>query len=117
MANRNSLWRFALSLVARAFFLIFGSLGAFMHTAHAQVVTEFSNGITAGGPRGITLGPDGNLWFIEVFGRIARITPSGLITEFSEGISRYVTLNDIAAGADGNLWFTEVASYLGVIGI
>ncbi|MEO8676021.1 MAG: hypothetical protein ABI569_10605, partial [Casimicrobiaceae bacterium] len=34
--------------------------------ASAQVVTEFSAGMTAGaGPNGITAGLDGNLWFAE----------------------------------------------------
>ncbi|MGH8556631.1 MAG: hypothetical protein ACRESZ_04040 [Methylococcales bacterium] len=43
--------------------------------ARAQIVTEFSVGITAGAaPEGITAGPDGNLWFtgsgIDSIGRI-----------------------------------------------
>src|SRR5262249_47948889 len=101
----------ALSVVVRAFFLIVASFGVFTHVAHPQSVTEFSNGITAGErPRGITLGPDGNLWFIErsaTIGspRIGRITSSGVITEFTEGISPYRALEDITAGPDGNLWF------------
>lgn len=34
-------------------------------------------------PTSITSGPDGNLWFTEMFGhQIGRITPDGLITEF-----------------------------------
>ena len=58
-------------------------------------------------PRAITLGPDGNLWFGEFMGgRIGRITPQGVITEFP-----IPTPNSgpraIAAGADGNLWFSE----------
>ncbi len=68
----------------------------------------------------ITSGPDGNLWFTEgglggryapPRGRIGRITPAGVVTEFSlpgERVPRH-----IAVGPDGNLWFTE---YLGVIG-
>ena len=100
--------------------------------AQAQVVTEFSAGITAfaslissrrarmaicgsrnsrptrsgGSPRpawspssapgspptracnGITAGPDGNLWFTEfALDRIGRITPAGVVTEFSAGIT------------------------------
>ena len=36
----------------------------------------------------ITAGPDGNLWFTEFDGnRIGRITPLGVVTEFSAGIS------------------------------
>jgi IPTL-CTERM motif len=76
--------------------------------AWAQVVTEFSSGITAGAnPVGITAGPDGNLWFTEVSGnRIGRITPLGVVTEFSVGITGTL-LEGITTGPDGNLWFTE----------
>ena len=68
-------------------------------------------GITAGaGPRGITAGPDGNLWFTEYDGdRIGRITPAGVVTEFSAGITAGAGPRGIAAGPDGNLWFTEFA--------
>jgi streptogramin lyase len=69
------------------------------------------------GPGGIAAGPDGNMWFTE-FGhcngwcptggaRIGRITPAGLITEFSKGISPRGGPSDIAEGSDGNMWFTE----------
>jgi virginiamycin B lyase len=34
-------------------------------------------------PKFITAGPDGNLWFGEVYGdRIGRITPAGVFSEF-----------------------------------
>jgi streptogramin lyase len=90
-------------------------------------VTYFREGITpnpehpvrgAVGPRGITPGPDGNMWFTE-FGadRIGRITPEGVITEFSIGITppsgpaaqdfRDAAPHSIVMGADKNLWFTE----------
>ena len=77
--------------------------------AWAQVVTEFSAGITAGArPSGITAGPDGNLWFTEVNGnRIGRITPLGVVAEFSAGITAGAGPYGITAGPDGNLWFTE----------
>src|SRR5258705_9559905 len=77
--------------------------------AKAQVVTEFSVGITAGAqPAAIAAGPDGNLWFTEQGGnRIGRITPAGVVTEFSAGITAGAALAGIAAGPDGNLWFTE----------
>ncbi len=77
--------------------------------ARAQVVTEFSNGITGGAqPFGITAGPDGNLWFCErAIGRIARITPLGVVTEFSTGIAAGAQPIDITTGPDGNLWFAQ----------
>src|SRR5579862_8306665 len=58
--------------------------------------TEFGDGISAHASLyRITLGPDGNLWFTEYAGnRIGRITPSGVVTEFSDGISA-------GAGPDG----------------
>ncbi len=70
-------------------------------------VTEFSTGISAQQPHGITAGPDGNLWFTEQFGRIGRITPQGSVTEFSTGISANSQPAGITAGPDGNLWFTQ----------
>ena len=86
-------------------------------------LTEFHAGISPGSsPAGITAGPDGNLWFTEfnssplspsgkrvpVAGnRIGRITPTGVVTEFSKGISVGSAPQGITSGPDGNLWFTE----------
>src|SRR6266542_683651 len=82
---------------------LFGLLLAGVGSGHT--ITEFSAGISPGaGPLGITAGPDGNLWFTENYGnRIGRITPLGVVTEFSGGLESF----DITAGPDGNLWFTE----------
>jgi streptogramin lyase len=84
---------------------ILASLSFLAGGAGAQMVTEFSAGISAGAaPTSIAAGPDGNLWFIEPEeGRIGRITPAGVITEFS--VTGGPT--DITAGPDGNLWFAE----------
>jgi streptogramin lyase len=83
------------------------SLGFLAGAADAQLITEFSAGIT-GAASDITAGPDGNLWFTEpVSNRIGRITPSGIVTEFSAGISPGSGLAAITTGPDGNLWFTE----------
>jgi streptogramin lyase len=55
----------------------------------------------------ITTGPDGNLWCAETNGnRIARITPSGSVTEFTIPTASS-TPYGITTGPDGNLWFTE----------
>src|SRR5215831_2795257 len=60
-------------------------------------------------PEGITRGPDGNLWFAEnTSSRIGRITPAGVITEFSAGITPNSGPGAITRGPDGNLWFTEI---------
>src|SRR5438067_2174152 len=39
------------------------------------------------------------------------ITPTGVITEFTAGISPGATLGQITLGPDGNLWFTEPDSF------
>ncbi|MHB8463118.1 MAG: Vgb family protein, partial [Vulcanimicrobiaceae bacterium] len=72
-------------------------------------ITEFSAGI--GGlaqPKGITLGPDGNLWFTESGSSgIGEITPQGVVSEHFLGISPNSWPVAIVSGPDGNLWFTE----------
>jgi streptogramin lyase len=102
----------------RAGCLGFALLGLSRGAAQAQVVTEFSTGITGGAtPTGITTGSDGNLWFTEqAASRIGRITPLGILTEFSTGITTASNPTGIAVGSDGNLWFTEqTASRIGRI--
>jgi streptogramin lyase len=54
----------------------------------------------------LTSGPDGALWITEPgTGRIARMTVTGVVTEFP--ISSSAGAAQITAGPDGNLWFTE----------
>ena len=73
-------------------------------------ITEFPAGES---PTNIASGPDGNLWFTELFrSSIGRITPAGGVTMFSEGITPMPPysmggLLAVAAGPDGNVWFTE----------
>ena len=52
--------------------------------------------------RGITVGPDGNLWFTELVGKIGRITPAGAVTEFPipGGVSEPI---EIVAGPTATL--------------
>ncbi len=69
--------------------------------------TQFSIPTAASHPQSITVGSDGNLWFVETSGnKVGRITPSGVISEF-----RIPSVNSspisITAGAPGYLWFTE----------
>jgi streptogramin lyase len=67
---------------------------------------------TAGSlPIGVTTGPDSNIWFTENGGnKIAKLIPAtGVITEFSSGITAGAGLTLITPGPDGNLWFCEQA--------
>ena len=63
---------------------------------------------TSSAPQYIAKGSDGNYWYTQSgASRIARMTPSGAVTEFalpSSGSNPF----DIVAGADGNIWFTEL---------
>lgn len=63
-------------------------------------------------PFGITLGPDGNMWFTEQFpsGSIGRITPAGIITEFP--VAGSADSECIIKGAGNDLWFASNQSRL-----
>ena len=60
----------------------------------------------ADGPRDITLGPDGALWFTNGGNNsIGRVSKTGVVTTHSgPGVHNPV---GITAGLDGNLWFTN----------
>jgi streptogramin lyase len=61
-------------------------------------------------PVGLTLGPDGNIWFIEVSGpHIGKITPSGQVTEYNSGIGGGANWG-IASGSDGRIWYSNEAA-------
>src|SRR5262249_60274179 len=64
------------------------------------VIDEFDIPSPNSGPLGIVTGCDGNLWFTEGNdpGRIGRITPGGVITEFTAGLSENSFPVGIAAG-------------------
>jgi streptogramin lyase len=61
-------------------------------------------------PGHIVAGRDATLWFTEGEGLsnvIGRITPAGVVTEFSAGITQLAHPDAIAAGPHGSIWFTE----------
>lgn len=75
------------------------------------VITEYSiptlsneTGFSADpGATEITVGPDGNLWYVSWYGdQLGRITTSGSFQVYSTNSQ----LQGITAGPDGNLWFT-----------
>ena len=61
-------------------------------------------------PLGIVAGADGNVWFTQPqANKIARITPAGVVTEFSlanDGAQPTAIVN----GPDESLWFTEAGA-------
>jgi virginiamycin B lyase len=83
--------------------LVFAAVVGTTATASGASITVFTAGIS-GTPALLAAGPDGNVWFTEP-DRIGRISPSGHVTEFSQGISPGTSLGDITAGPDGNMWF------------
>jgi streptogramin lyase len=90
-----------------ALLVLFIALG--VSTATGQTFTEFPIPTPNARPKGITVGPDGNLWFTEYevnASKIGRITPEGVITEFPLPDAVAHPLG-ITTGPDGNLWFTE----------
>jgi virginiamycin B lyase len=61
------------------------------------------------GPRALAAGSDGNIWFSEFrASKIGRITPAGIITEFSLPRPNSGP-GDITAGTDGAMWFLELS--------
>ncbi len=69
-------------------------------------IQEYTLPTVSAGPNLITSGPDGNLWFTEIWAnKIGKITTAGSITEYP--LPQTYAVFGIAAGTDGALWFTE----------
>jgi streptogramin lyase len=77
--------------------------------ASAVTTTEFP--LKAGiEPRGIVEGSDGNVWFASA-AALGRVTPAGVINEFSQGLPAGADLNgELVLGSDGNIWFTDLGT-------
>lgn len=58
-------------------------------------------------PEYLTSGPDGDIWFTELYAdQIARLAPDGTVTNFP--LAQYrVDAEGITEGPDGNIWFSE----------
>ena len=68
------------------------------------IFTSFPTPTPNSFPGDITTGSDGNMWFTEqAVGKFGRITPSGVITEFT-GVD---SPSSIATGPDGNIWISS----------
>ncbi|MBR7838937.1 Ig-like domain repeat protein [Actinospica durhamensis] len=73
----------------------------------AYIYANFANSIT--------LGPDGNMWFIGQFGapgpvEVASVTPAGVITTYPVSYPSSGGPLAITTGADGKLWFSYGAT-------
>jgi virginiamycin B lyase len=76
-------------------------------SASAGGVVEYPIPTLSSLPQGVTLGPDGAVWFAErTANAIGRLASDGTFTEFPLPSSSAQPFW-IAAGPDGNLWFTE----------
>jgi streptogramin lyase len=75
-------------------------------------ITEFPLPSPDNEPRAMAAGPDGNIWFAMDNGDIGRITPAGVITTCTTGISG--DIEGLTAGPDESMWFT--VTYEGRIG-
>ncbi len=100
-------------LVLLAAFLV-PLLPAAIASAKPAQVTEFPLESDEFRPGAITLGPDGNMWFVNWKGEgptsakeLDRITPSGQITGFPLRASMGEFLNSLTTGPDGDLWLTD----------
>jgi virginiamycin B lyase len=93
--------------VGSALLVSLAVLGAIM-TAGASGAARRANAL----PNAIIAGPDGAVWFTELFGkRVGRISTSGRVEEFPLSPPKRVPFSigphGIAAGPDGALWFTD----------
>ena len=100
--------RYSGLIVCFSFFYLFTGL-LLPDYAKSQTVTEFSSGLAANcNPRGITSGPDGNLWFTDYDGgAIGRIIPSGVFTVFSIGLTANSGPQGITTGPFGSIHNAE----------
>ncbi|HTX37548.1 MAG TPA: DUF4214 domain-containing protein [Bryobacteraceae bacterium] len=76
-------------------------------TPPVGTILEFPIPTANSTPRGLTVGPDGNLWFTETAaGNVGRVTPAGAFSEYGVPTAS-ATPEEIIAGPDGDLWFAE----------
>jgi streptogramin lyase len=75
-------------------------------TNAAGSIREFALPTPNSAPNNINPGPDGNLWFTVNAPRVGRITPQGVISEFTLPIASNQDINQIISGPNGNLWLS-----------
>jgi streptogramin lyase len=71
----------------------------------AGVLTEYPMP-SSSNPAGIAVGPDGNIWVTEHGAdRLAKITASGIISEYNNALIDAGEPGPITSGPDGELWY------------
>ena len=83
------------------------------------ILTEFkihTNVVTNCQPTGMTFGPDGNIWFLEISSDLVGVMDTNGILRHEYGSNTIPSMSglyNIASGPDSALWFTEI--YTGTI--
>jgi streptogramin lyase len=96
------------SLAIALFVPLVGVEAALTAGPAAATVTNFSDS-TISGPVGITVGPDGALWFTNAGNSsVGSITTTGIVSNNQD--VPIAQPNGIASGIDGNVWFTNEAN-------
>lgn len=73
----------------------------------AGVVTSYpTSGALSGAPTSMVVGSDGNVWLTLTSNRLARVTSTGVISEFTAATGA----DNLASGGDGDLWYTAGTS-------
>jgi streptogramin lyase len=84
-----------------------GSLGVFNYHTHA--FSALAVPYAGSKPFGITVGPDGNIWFTDQgTNSIGTLNPTATQPSIIEyKVAEASTLAEIASGSDGRVWFTD----------
>jgi virginiamycin B lyase len=105
---RGTLWYTAVDMSAPTGMAL--TIGPISDGGVSGARTVISGFADRGSPNGLTIGPDGNVWFTEDQGMIGRVTSTGVLSEFPASGDP----GSISSGPDGDLWFTELmAGHIG----
>ncbi len=111
VAIGNTLWFTENGLNKIGMFFTNTVTGGKDHTFVEFPIHAANNGSTPCGPAGMTLGPDGNLWFVEAqTNKIGVFSPvtTNMLNEFSAPfVQNFRQYYNIVTGPDNNLWFTD----------
>lgn len=74
-----------------------------------EAITEYPTLTADARPGEIVLGSDGKMWFTTEVGKVGRISPAGVVTEFV--VPNGFSPTSITLGPDGNIWITANRVY------